>query len=114
MDELKIEREHYEEIKERHETEIKELRDKLNGLPERLGNVEDKIARLTDEISDFIKELRKGYVSKEVCEMCREGIEKDLKIQEHTNKIVSRVIWWIATSAVAVIVIVLLKNAGLM
>ena len=89
---------------ERHEQEILRLREKVDGLPERLANVEREIAILSSNINDFIRELRKGYVSNDVCQACRESLKKDIDSNKDNIRFTRGLMWAVAGGAVSLFV----------
>lgn len=89
---------------ERHEQEILRLREKVDGLPERLANVEREIAILSSNINDFIRELRKGYVSNDVCQACRESLKKDIDSNKDNMRFMRGMIWAVVGGAVSLLV----------
>lgn len=110
---LGIIQDHLEETKSRHEKKLEQLEKKIDGVPERLENVEDKIATLSSTIADFIKELRKGYVNKETCLLCRQKIEADIERNSYNNRVISRVIWGMVASGCSVLVGLVIARLGL-
>jgi uncharacterized protein (UPF0335 family) len=95
---------HLEEIQNRHEEQIKVLQEKLNGLPERLENVEKEITTLSASISDFIKELRKGYVSYEICHACMDSMSKDIESNKENTRFLRNVLWACIGGCVSLII----------
>ena len=104
MDEANFTRLHLEEIKTRHEEEIKELRDKMDGVPERLESLERQFVKLSGEISEFIKELRKGYVSHEVCRACMDGMQKDIKQNRDNIRFIRNILWALCGGCISLLV----------
>ena len=99
-----------EEATKRHEMDIKELRLKLEGMPTKLKDMENQMTALTKSIGDFIIELRKGYVSNEMCNMCRVSMEKEIKTNADTTRFLSRALWTgVATGCSLLVGIVLSK-----
>ena len=93
-----------EEINNRLEEEIKELRDKMEGVPERLKGLEEQFAKLSVEISDFIKELRKGYVSHEVCRACMASMQKDIEQNRDNIRFMRNILWALCGGCISLLV----------
>jgi len=72
---------------ERHEREIEELRSKAEGVPERLDAIEKQVSLLSESINAFISELRHGYVTNEICQLCRD--KQRGQIERNTERIAS-------------------------
>ena len=105
---------HLEEVKERHEKDISEIKGKLEGVPERLDNVEKTISTLALQISDFIKELRKGYVSKETCSLCREKLCSDNQVNVDNIKTLKLLVYTGFVGAVGILFSVIFNSLKLL
>lgn len=102
-----------EETKQRHEEELKTLRGKIDGIPERMDNIETRIETLSTSIADFINELRKGYVSKELCEVCRRNIKVECENNTYNIKVLTRLFWGAAAVITSGLLGVILNRLNL-
>jgi chromosome segregation ATPase len=70
----------------RHDEEIKELKDVTYGLPQTLEKITFVVTELSASMKDIGKDMKeflrvadKKYATKEMCEMCREDIQAEVK-----------------------------------
>lgn len=98
----------------RNEEDIKELRQRTEGIPERLKVVEQQICKLTETIDKFIGELRKNYQTKDNCQTCRRIMQYQLDRNQEDIRNLKYVMVVAGSSAVIFIVKYILNSVGLM
>ena len=110
---------------ERNTKDIEEVKKKLEGMPERMDNVERQIEKLSVTIEKFIDELRRNYQTKDNCQMCRESMEKDIQANRETmekeisgntyvNKVIIGIVCGVCGVGLTALGTVILKQIGLM
>lgn len=107
-------KQHLGDVKSRHEKDIEDLKAKVDGVPERIDNVEEKIVTLTAVVSDFIKELRKSYVTKENCSLCRERINADIAVNAYNIRLANRLMLSVFVGGAGLLVAIILTKLNLM
>lgn len=72
---------------DRNTQDISDLKDKTEGIPERMDNIERQQERLTNVIEKFIDELRVQYQTKENCQNCKVLIDQQIKTIRDNSKL---------------------------
>lgn len=111
---MELDKDYLDQRATRDEEDIKELRQRTEGIPERLKVVEQQICKLTETIDKFIGELRTNYQTKDNCQTCRRIMQYQLDRNQEDIHNLKYVMVVAGSSAVIFIVKYILNSVGLM
>jgi len=111
---MELDKDYLDQRATRNEEDIKELRQRTEGIPERLKVVEQQICKLTETIDKFIGELRMNYQTKDNCQTCRRIMQYQLDRNQEDIRNLKYVMVAAGSSAVIFIVKYILNLVGLM
>lgn len=111
---MKLDKDYLDQRATRNEEDIKELRQRTEGIPERLKVVEQQICKLTEIIDKFISELRMNYQTKDNCQTCRRIMQYQLDRNQEDIRNLKYAMVVAGSSAVIFIVKYILNSVGLM
>lgn len=111
---MELDKDYLDQRATRNEEDIKELRQRTEGIPERLKVVEQQICKLTETIDKFIGELRTNYQTKDNCQTCRRIMQYQLDRNQEDIHNLKYVMVVAGSSAVIFIVKYILNSVGLM
>lgn len=111
---MELDKDYLDQRATRNEEDIKELRQRTEGIPERLKIVEQQICKLAETIDKFIDELRMNYQTKDNCQTCRRIMQYQLDRNQEDIHNLKYVMVVAGSSAVIFIVKYILDSVGLM
>lgn len=83
----------HENLLKQHADNIKELRVEMNGIPQRLDNVEKQITKLCDTVMEFgkgvndlLRRIEDKYQTKEMCDMCNLYLKNEVEELKLENR----------------------------
>ena len=105
---------------DRNAEDIKELETKIErveGVPDRMTTLEKQIEKLNATIEKFIDELRRDYMTKEQCHLCRQNTEDKMDNLKHETTSLRRTVYatifGVGSFAFGLLVNILMKKFGL-
>lgn len=111
---MELDKDYLDQRATRNEEDIKELRQRTEGIPERLKVVEQQICKLAEIIDKFISELRMNYQTKDNCQTCRRIMQYQFDRNQEDIRHLKYVMVVAGSSAVIFIVKYILNSVGLM
>ena len=96
----------HEQILKQNVEDIKELKEITFGLPQTLERIEYVVSELGNNFKEFLRSADKKYQTKEMCDMCRNDIDKRITELEKKN---DRLQWGVL-SALALVIWEIIKS----